>query len=50
MAFDPNRRVSVEIRDLDRARLWYNVKLWAICTAVFALPLAIILWCVWEFF
>lgn len=46
--FNPTKRVAVELKAIKRAQFYYNLKLWAMATAIFALPLALILWCIWE--
>jgi hypothetical protein len=38
MPFDPNRRISVEIKEINRARFRHNVKLWLLATFIFVIP------------
>lgn len=46
--FDPTKRMAVELKAIRRAQFWHNFKLYVYATIIFALPLALILWCIWQ--
>lgn len=48
MSFDPSKRVSVRVRDVDRARFWYEVKLYLKVLGILAPPTALALWALIE--
>lgn len=46
--FDPRRRVAVSVKDIERARFWYEVRLYLKVLAILAIPTALALWLVLE--
>lgn len=48
MTFDPTKTWRGEAKAVRRAQFYYNLKLWALATAIFGIPFVLILWCIWE--
>ncbi len=49
MTFDPRKRIAVRVADIERARFWYEVKLYLKVLAILAIPTAMALWALMEY-
>ncbi len=50
MSFDPSKRVAVELKAIQRARFWYEVRLYLKVLAILAIPAALMVWLLIEGF
>lgn len=48
MSFDPSKRCAVELKAINRARFWYEVRLYLKVLAILAIPSALGLWALLE--
>ena len=48
MNFNPSKRTSVRVCDIERARFWYDVRLYLKVIAIMSLPTALALWALME--
>lgn len=46
--FDPTKRVIVEVSKIERARFWYEVRLYLMVAAILAIPMALAIWMIVE--
>lgn len=50
MSFDPSRRVAVRVSDVDRARFWYEVRIYLKVVGILLIPTALAVWLLIEAF